>query len=1408
MHYLNLRHAATVLSFALGFHATMAQPGDVDRIDIRLMEAGPDLLEVQLRPNAPWDLSDGVLNLTFAIRWQSAQGGTINSDLIDQFFQGGPPFCMFIGAPLSGTSGGGIDNIDNAGSRYKGLNATGNQLPGSCTFAANTWVPYARIPVDGITGCATFEIVVTDPFAAANNSNWFISLGGTNITAQSQVVGPGVSLGACLVDCNGIQGGTALPGTSCDPGDLCIQNAVYDVDCNCVGSPVLAPVIDNISSNSPICTGSQLVLGVDAIGVGVLTYTWSGTGSFSPDQGSQDVTVTGATSGEYTVTVSNGCGLAEATVQVVVNTPSLATIAYSGGPYCNTGTISVTRTGTSGGVFSAAPVGLNLDANTGAVDLAASSPGNYTVTYTIGASGGCPAFSTTAGIIVNAVPTLTTGSYGPLCSDGASVTLTGAPAGGTWSGTGVTGNQFNPTAGTQTINYSVTQNGCTGSASTTITVNTTPTVTTGNYGPLCSGDAVITLTGTPAGGTWSGTGVTGNQFDPSAGTQTISYSVTQNGCTGNASTTITVNTAPTVTTGSYGPLCSGDAAIALTGTPAGGTWSGTGVTGNQFDPAAGTQTISYSVTQNGCTGSASTTITVNAAPTVSTGSYGPLCSGDASITLTGAPAGGTWSGTGVTGNQFDPAAGTQTLSYSVTQNGCTGNASTTITVNAAPTVTTGSYGPLCSGDAVINLVGTPAGGTWSGTGVTGNQFNPAAGTQTVNYLVTQNGCTGSASTTIMVNAAPTVTTGSYGPLCSGDASITLTGTPAGGTWSGTGVTGDQFDPTAGTQTINYSVTQNGCTGNANTTITVNAAATVTTGSYGPLCSGDASITLTGAPAGGTWSGTGVTGNQFDPAAGTQTINYSVTQNGCTGNASTTITVSPSPTVITGSYGPLCSGDAAITLTGAPAGGTWSGLGITGNQFDPAAGTQTINYSVTQNGCTGSASTTITVNAAPTVITGSYGPLCSGGAAITLTGAPAGGTWSGIGITGNQFDPAAGTQTINYSVTQNGCTGNVSTTITVNTVPTVTTGSYGPLCSDGAWITLTGAPAGGTWSGTGVTGNQFGPAAGTQTINYSVTQNGCTVNASTTITVNTAPTVTTGSYGPLCSGDASITLTGTPAGGTWSGTGVTGNQFVPAAGTQTISYSVTQNGCTSNASATITVNAAPTVTTGSYGPLCSGDALLELIGSPVGGVWSGTGVSGNSFDPSAGTQTLTYSLTQSGCTGSASTTITVTPSPTAEFTVGTTDLFVNEPIDFVNASSGGNYTWDFGDGGTSEEENPSHTYTALGTYTVTLTVEEGGCSSTFSLDIVVDMSTGIRNIANRDVRVWAAYDQIVLEHTITQSTPLRIELMDAGGRVHMNVQVPGVPDRVHLPSSTLSSGIWFLVLRSEQATDIYRVPVLR
>ncbi|MDT0676547.1 PKD domain-containing protein [Autumnicola musiva] len=83
---------------------------------------------------------------------------------------------------------------------------------------------------------------------------------------------------------------------------------------------------------------------------------------------------------------------------------------------------------------------------------------------------------------------------------------------------------------------------------------------------------------------------------------------------------------------------------------------------------------------------------------------------------------------------------------------------------------------------------------------------------------------------------------------------------------------------------------------------------------------------------------------------------------------------------------------------------------------------------------------------------------------------------------------------------------------------------------------------------------------------------------------------------------------------------------------------------------------------------------------------------------------TVELTATGDGGSDVVTHEVTvvapvPSPTADFTVDADDLTVT----FTNTSENAvSYAWDFGDGNTSTEENPTHTYAAEGTYTVVLT----------------------------------------------------------------------------------------------------------
>ncbi len=93
--------------------------------------------------------------------------------------------------------------------------------------------------------------------------------------------------------------------------------------------------------------------------------------------------------------------------------------------------------------------------------------------------------------------------------------------------------------------------------------------------------------------------------------------------------------------------------------------------------------------------------------------------------------------------------------------------------------------------------------------------------------------------------------------------------------------------------------------------------------------------------------------------------------------------------------------------------------------------------------------------------------------------------------------------------------------------------------------------------------------------------------------------------------------------------------------------IDSNGCEADAedlssyNLSVTVNELPEVDPGTYPVLCDDDSALELQGMPEGGTWSGTGVTGNLFDPASGTQTLTYTFTnEAGCTAAADVTVTV------------------------------------------------------------------------------------------------------------------------------------------------------------------------
>ncbi|MBK6988164.1 MAG: T9SS type A sorting domain-containing protein [Bacteroidetes bacterium] len=435
--------------------------------------------------------------------------------------------------------------------------------------------------------------------------------------------------------------------------------------------------------------------------------------------------------------------------------------------------------------------------------------------------------------------------------------------------------------------------------------------------PVCQTASAVTLSGgSPSGGTYSGTGVTGNSFDPATsgvGTFAITYSYTNaNGCSSTAQSTMVVNAVTTASMSTPDAVCDNTSSFALTtGTPSGGTYSGTGVSSNNFVPSVagvGTTTITYTYTNaQGCASTATASQVVNAAPTVTLGSFTNLCSNAAAITLAdGSPTGGTFSGNGVSGTTFTPSvagAGTTSITYSYTNaQGCTATANSPIEVDAAPSVTLSSITPLCINSPAITLTnGSPAGGTYSGTGVIGNTFTPTnAGTTPLTYSVTAaNGCSNSSQTNIVVNSLPVVTLSNFGTVCINGSPVTLSGgQPSGGVYGGTGVSGGEFNPASGLglHTISYTYTNaNSCTNTATSNIIVNPAPTVNLGVDTLVC-GQATVVLNAGSGFTTvqWS-TGSTASSISVDSsgvgfGTKTITVSVTNSaGCLGRDTLQIT---------------------------------------------------------------------------------------------------------------------------------------------------------------------------------------------------------------------------------------------------------------------------------------------------------------------------------------------------------------------------------------------------------------------------------------------------------------------------------------------------------------------------------------
>jgi hypothetical protein len=323
-------------------------------------------------------------------------------------------------------------------------------------------------------------------------------------------------------------------------------------------------------------------------------------------------------------------------------------------------------------------------------------------------------------------------------------------------------------------------------------------------------------------------------------------------------------------------------------------------------------------------------------------------------------------------------AGTYTITVTDANN-CSGTASTTVIVNNPPVVTATSNSPVCTGSA-LSLTGGPCSMTtyaWSGP----NSFSNATQSPAVSASATTamagtysltvtdaNGCSGTASTVVVVNTTPSITSTTPAAIC-GTGTVNLSAASSGtinwyaaltgGASLGTGIS--FTTPSISTTTTYYvDATSGSCTSSPRIAVmaTVYTPPTATASSNSPVCSGSA-LSLTGGPgslSSYAWSGP----NSFSNATQSPAVSVSATAamagtytitvtdaNGCSGTASTVVIVTSSLPVsvsIAPSANPVCNG-ASVLFTATPAnGGTSPAYQWKVNSF--AAGTNSTTYSYT------------------------------------------------------------------------------------------------------------------------------------------------------------------------------------------------------------------------------------------------------------------------------------------------------------------------------------------------------------------------------------------------------------------------------------------------------------------------------
>ncbi|MCP4440211.1 MAG: PKD domain-containing protein [Aureispira sp.] len=141
----------------------------------------------------------------------------------------------------------------------------------------------------------------------------------------------------------------------------------------------------------------------------------------------------------------------------------------------------------------------------------------------------------------------------------------------------------------------------------------------------------------------------------------------------------------------------------------------------------------------------------------------------------------------------------------------------------------------------------------------------------------------------------------------------------------------------------------------------------------------------------------------------------------------------------------------------------------------------------------------------------------------------------------------------------------------------------------------------------------------------------------------------------------------------------------------------------------------------------------------------------------------------------------------------------------NSTGATSWEWQFGDNNTSNAQNPTHSYSSPGTYTVILSINNGECSDTQSVNIVF---VNVQDVNQEDLMIQLAPNPTQSNTVVTlnraSDQDIQIELVDINGRLLQQQQLPAGRLSKTLDLSELSPAVYWVRLRSASFTEVRKL----